>query len=321
MPHKFSVEMMKATPKAYGLSEEKMKKLPEFAFESMKQVNGMSMVFGVGKSGESLYANMIAIMRVNDVKAYMAAYEKDLKQYADFVKAADVPALQPIEVEPSDFGGAHALQITITAPKFPEGQQAPMPSQKMMEHFFGPEGKVTGWIVPVDEHSVVLGYVNKELLQQTIDALKQGKPVLAGNAEIAKTAAMLPPDAVTVGYLSPQGTIEFVKQTVLAAIPFVGNLKDDLPEFPRNVSDRVRHQRGPQRGAKDLRHPGRHSPGHCSVRRKGSGGPQRCDNHCPSHEGAAQNALTADFCICRSRRKSIESTLLALVFRGLLTVR
>ena len=102
-----------------------------------------------------------------------------------------------------------------------------------MEYFFGPEGKVVGWIVPVDEHSVVLGYVNKDLLQQTIEAIKQGKPVLAADAEIAKTAAMLPPDAVTVGYLSPQGTIEFVKQTMLAAIPFVGNLKDDLPEFPK----------------------------------------------------------------------------------------
>lgn len=229
---KFSVEMMKATPKAYGLGEEKIKKLPEFAFESMKQISGMSMVFGVGKSGESLYGNMIVINRVNDVKAYMAAYEKDMKQYADFVKAADLPALQPIEVEPSDFGGAHALQITITAPKFPEGQQA-QPGQKMLEYFFGPEGKVTGWIVPVDEHNVVLGYVNKDLLQQTIDALKQGKPALAANAEIAKTAAMLPPDAVTVVYISPQGTIEFVKQTVLAAIPFAGNLKDDLPDFPK----------------------------------------------------------------------------------------
>jgi hypothetical protein len=137
---------------------------------------------------------------------------------------------QPVEVAASEVGGTPALQFTVTAPTLPEGQQAPQQAQ-MMENIFGPGGKMVGWIVPVGEHNVVMGYVNKDFVQQTIEAIKQGKAGLAGDAEIAKTAALLPPDALTTIYVSPQGSIEFVKQMLTAVLPMAGSV--NLPEFPQ----------------------------------------------------------------------------------------
>ena len=226
---KASAEMTKTMTKATGLSDEQIDKLPKFSFEGMQGVRAMSISLGVGKSGESIYANMITVMRVDDAKAFMAAYEKDMKQYGEYLKAAKLPMVQPMEVEVSEIGGTPALQITMKAPTFPEGQQPPQTAQ-MMESFFGPGGKVVGWIVPTGKHNVVMGFVNKDLLQQTIEAVKQGKPGLADNAEIAKTAALLPPDALTVVYLSPQGTIEFVTRILTAILPPTGDV--NLPEFP-----------------------------------------------------------------------------------------
>ena len=43
-----------------------------------------------------------------------------------------------------------------------------------------------------------------------IEAIKQGKPGLAGDAGVAKTAALLPSGAKAVIYLSPAGAIEFL---------------------------------------------------------------------------------------------------------------
>jgi hypothetical protein len=227
---KLSAEFMKTVPKAAGLSDEQIKKLPEFSFQSMRTVQSVSTMLGVGKSGESIYANIISVMRVEDAKTFMAACEKDMKQYNEFVKAANLPMVQPIETEASDVSGLHSLQFTITAPKFPEGQQPPS-DPRFLKYVFGAEGKVVGWIVPVDDRTVVKGYLNKDLLQQTIETIKQGKPGLASNAEIAKTAALLPPDGLTVVYVSPQGAIEFVKQIMTALVPMAGN-QNELPEFP-----------------------------------------------------------------------------------------
>jgi len=103
----------------------------------------------------------------------------------------------------------------------------------MMEAFFGKSGKIDGWMAPADEHHVVMGYVNKDRLQKMIEAIKMGEPGLASDASVSKTAALLPKDALSIGYLSPQGAINFAKWMVAAvAPPGVSSMESAIPEFP-----------------------------------------------------------------------------------------
>ncbi len=161
----------------------------------------------------------------------MVAYEKNIKEYGEFLKAVNVPALQPIEVESADVAGTPALKVTMSAPPPPAGAP-PANYASMISTVFGPGGKLVGWIVPVNAHTVIMDYANKDLVQQTMEAIKQGKPGLAGDADLVKTAALLPPNASSLVYVSPQGTIEFVKRIVTAMGPpaLTANLK--VPEFP-----------------------------------------------------------------------------------------
>ncbi len=227
---KCSMNMIKNMRGLYGLSEEQADKMSELSQDMMKGSRAMSMFMQVGQVDEALYSKCIFVMRVDDSQQFMSRYEEQIKRYSEFMKGLDNPMFQPIEVEKTEVGGAAALQLTMKAPQLPGNMQSPQQEQ-MIKFLFGPEGKLNAWIVPADKHTVVVGYVNKELLQRTIEAVKQGKPGLTGRSEVKKTAALLPSDAVAVGYLSPSGLIGLLKQVVPSFAPPGANLT--FPEFPQ----------------------------------------------------------------------------------------
>jgi hypothetical protein len=228
---KFSFNMMKTMPEMYGLNKEQMDKWSATTAQKLKGIRSMSMVLGAIRGDESLYAHSIGIMEVEDSTAYMANYEQYIEQYNELIKSAHSPLLQSMEIEKSQLDGTAALQITMKAPKPPAGQQTPQYEQ-MMEVLFGPGGELTSWLAPAGDHHVVMGYVNQDSLKKTMQAVRQGKPGLANNAEVLKTAALLPSNVLAIVYLSPQGTNNFIKRMIsVIAPPEVKELK--LPEFPK----------------------------------------------------------------------------------------
>ena len=137
-----------------------------------------------------------------------------------------------MKIEKSHIGDTAALELTVQIPKTMPGVPAAQ-QQRMMESFYGPGGKVVAWIAPADEHHVVIGYVSKERLQRAMEAIRQGKPGAAGEAGVAKTAALLPSGPVAVAYLSPAELIGFAQRMMAAVIPPEANVNSKLPEFPK----------------------------------------------------------------------------------------
>jgi tetratricopeptide (TPR) repeat protein len=229
---KFSFNMMKSMPDLYGLSEEQVNKMSETSMQSLKGIRGASFMLGVSQGSEPMYSKFIGVMQVDNTQEFMANYEKYLQQYGELIKDAHSPILQPMTVEKTEIGGVAGLQITMNVPQPPGGAQVPQQA-RMMETLLGPSGKITTWLAPLDEHNIVMGYVSKEHLQQAMEAIKQGKPGLAKEAGVSKTAGMLPPDAVLIGYLSPQGMIEFVKRMASVIMPAEMKVEEKIPEFPK----------------------------------------------------------------------------------------
>ncbi|MHB1033612.1 MAG: hypothetical protein ACYC35_16580 [Pirellulales bacterium] len=228
----FSMDMMKSMHDFYGLSEEQIEQMPKISLAAMKRVRSISMVLGVGPSGVSPYSKLVVVMRVDNTDAFMADYEKSIKEYGKFARNAHSTILQPIEVEKGEIDGTAALQFTTKAPQMPTAQQTPQYS-KMMEVFFGPGGRLTAWVVPVDEHTVVAGYVSKDLIRSTLQAIKQGSPGLGGDADVSRTAALLPAGAPSVAFWSPQGTVDFIIRMIPAFAPGDGKTEFKIPEFDK----------------------------------------------------------------------------------------
>jgi hypothetical protein len=229
---KFSMNLMKSMHDVYGLSDEQIDKMSkaQLQVQGLKGTHSMSMLFGVGQSGQPIFSNAVTVMRVKDSQAYLKDYAKSIAQYNEIVKEAKSPMLPAMELEKSKVGDIPALQLTITMPQV--ASQVPA-SAKMIETMYGPGGKLLAWLAPADKETLVLGYVDKKHVLQTIEAIKQGKLGLAGNAGLVKTAASLPSDAVLTGYLSPAGTIDFVKRIMSAILPPEAGFNPNIPEFPK----------------------------------------------------------------------------------------
>ena len=227
----FSVDVMRDMHGLYGLSEEQIKQMPrESIAAAMNQVRSMSMVLGVGPRGASLYSKFVTVMRVEDTHAFMDVYEKSFREYAQFALNVQSPILQPVEFEKREIDGVDALQFTTKAPPMPAAQPTPQYSQ-MMEVMFGPGGRVTGWVVPADAHTVIVTYVDESSVRSTVQAIKQGSKGLGDDEDVARTAGLLPADAASVAFWSPRGTVELINRLAPAFAPNLGDAEAVIPEF------------------------------------------------------------------------------------------
>ncbi len=228
---RFSIGMMKATRDFYGVSNEQIQKMQSLPIGWMRQARTMAVVLGDGEGNEPLYANMLAVFRTDDATALLANYEKYLAQYREIAKGSASPMLPAIEIEKTKLGDAQALQISAQM-KAPPGMPNPKQFEQLMEAMFGPGGKLAAWLAVADKHTVMVGYTNKAHLEQAIRAFKQGKPGLAAQADVAKTAGLLPHDATIVVYLSPRGMLAFLQRMIAAVVPPQAAAKIRLPDFP-----------------------------------------------------------------------------------------
>ena len=71
---------------------------------------------------------------------------------------------------------------------------------------------------------------------RAIAALKQPAEGLAADADVVKTAAMLPAGAQWVGYVSPSGAVAFVKWIIDTMTP-EGRLQAQHSRVPRVAAD------------------------------------------------------------------------------------
>jgi hypothetical protein len=229
---KSSFELMKSMPDFYGLSDDQIAKISDLAKAKFKGIRSVSMSMGVGESGDPIYANMLAIARVENAIAFIESYEKYFEQYNDAIRGSNSPVMQPVEAERIEIAGKSALQCKMKMPEPPAGQKPPN-YEKLMENLIGPGDNFVFWLAPADEHTVVIGQVNKKLLEQAIASIRENKPGLESDASVKKTAAMLPADAPAVIYVSPQGTVEFFKRMMPAVMPPNVPLNFNIPDFPQ----------------------------------------------------------------------------------------
>jgi len=226
----FWVDVIKATPDLYGISAEKADELMELSRGSMKGIRGMSMLLGPGEPGEPLYSNMMFTFSLDDAPAYLTTYESQIQAMNALFQDVKSPLMPKMEVERIDVDGASGLKIEMAMPAMPGMDDVPQLAG-MMEKMFGPGGKIRMFIAAADQHTVVAAYTSEEGLRRSIEAAKGSVPALAADEGVAKTTALLPPDAPWVGYWSLPGTVKFVNQAISLFVP-EGEDRFQLPEFP-----------------------------------------------------------------------------------------
>jgi hypothetical protein len=71
-------------------------------------------------------------------------------------------------------------------------------------------------------------------LERMIASMKEKSAGMTGDADVSKTASLLPSDAQAVTYVSPQGTIQFVKRMMTTLLPPGMAERMNIPDFPQS---------------------------------------------------------------------------------------
>ncbi len=113
-------------------------------------------------------------------------------------------------------------------PKLGEENPAAQARREAIWHMvFGPTEKMTMHLAAANETTVVVG-VNMTLARmlKAIEGVNSGTAGLAGDANVAATAALLPGGAQWIGYASPRGCVGLIERFAREAL---GGLPLGLP--------------------------------------------------------------------------------------------
>jgi len=146
----------------------------------------------------------------------------------DVMKKLDAPMKYDAKMGKLDAMPMLEFSVDMSAAMPAGGAPGMAPPAKL----FGPDGKLTTYMVAVDKQTVVASYVNQETARKAVERYRQGGKALHSDPEVAKTSALLPKDAQMRGYLSPHGLIAFIKGVMTnMGAPF-GQMIPDVPETP-----------------------------------------------------------------------------------------
>jgi hypothetical protein len=224
----FSMQIM--TMMAKDVPAEKVNKLEQIAKEIFKDLRGMSMVMGLGKSDEALFQNSTVIMKVADAQAYLKHYLEYLEAYGDFMKGVTLPEgfpKQTMTATKTQVGGLSALEVNVD---MGFGGDQPEIFKKMMQTYFGPGGKMVVTTVALDNNTLLMRYTPPAETKQFLARFKNQPNGLAQNPDVLKTIRLLPPGAQWFVLVSPHGSLAFSNR-ILEAVPEAAALR--LPEFPK----------------------------------------------------------------------------------------
>ena len=227
-----SVEMMYNMSKVSGgkeLTEDEAKRLNEMMEKAMTDVRSMSMVIGQPKPGTSLYANTVGVMKVKNAEKYMADYQKMVASMSDLFKGIGMDIQQTKKLKIDDIDG---IELTMDMSKMFAKMPNNPGTKPMMQMLFGPEGKLSVYIAPIDDTTIAMSYVNPENIARVKAACKNPQSSLAADADIAETAKLLPDGAQWVGYVSPKGLVDFAT-AIMAGFAGPGGAMPALPPFPQ----------------------------------------------------------------------------------------
>ncbi len=223
--------MKKSFEKAYGLDEEQANELAKKSLDVPGGLHSFSFIMGPPESGEPVLGNTLALYDVDDAAKYLDGMEKYLNGMNP--PGHDENDKKLFAAKKTEVGGRPALEYEMAIP-LPK-QAAMMPGfSEIMKKIYGSEGKMKFLVAAIDDHHVALNFSGRApVIMRAIASMKKPADSLAADAEIAKTAALLPADAQWVGYFSPGGAVAFVKAVVesIGAEGGFGN-KPNIPDFP-----------------------------------------------------------------------------------------
>lgn len=233
MQASLSMAKLGANSPTNRLSEKQLEKMFKLSQKSMQGLEGMAMLLGTPDEDDaSLFSGTTALMYVDNAEKYLKNYRDTLKALADLAKEepdAPLPKYEFAEIEVAGEKGFE-VKMDLSEALLKQAQGNPAVQEmmsKMMEAFYGPEGKVTVYLAPANKQTIAMTYSDKESLDELVQAIKKREPGLGQDEDVATSDKLLPAGTAWKMYISPAGAVFLANW----ALDKVGQ-QITLPDFP-----------------------------------------------------------------------------------------
>ncbi len=220
-------------PNSRGFHEEHVRKVKEDALRTMLGVRGVAVIVKSGEPAAPVHTNLLSVAKVEDADSYLQGYEDTMRAIQELVKDAETTSQPTIEFKRVQFDGASGLEVSVQNFRLPGVENIPGCDQ-LMANLTRPGQKLVAYVAPVDEHTIMVAYMSKELLQQSLAAMKSSEN-LSRDEQVAQTAALLPEGAEWVAFWSLGGFVaQWNQMLVLSSNPPLpsGWRQPELPPTP-----------------------------------------------------------------------------------------
>lgn len=205
------------------LDEDSLQQLNEAVAQAAGEVRYVAVLAQPRGQSAPIYTNNFAVLRVPSAADFLGRAAEVMRLWNKANRDADGETKLVFVAEETKLGDRTARQYTLDfatmlgGPAVPEIRQA-------MEKLFGPGGKLRLWVVPADEHTVLLALGTTEQVAATLKLYDRKQPVDWSRGEPGKVNRQLPAGSDWRVFFDPHRYFAWEAREALAVtgVPVIG---------------------------------------------------------------------------------------------------
>jgi len=216
------------------LDESAYGRMVQAAERASAEVQSFTILNQPGEEPQPVYSNNFAAVRVASVSTFVEHAHEVMRLWNSASREAKGETRMVFDVEETKVGERAATLYSLDVAALDGGAVAPEVRQAM-EKLFGPQGKLRLWIVPTDEHTVLLASATPDQITAMLKVIDQKRPVEWNRGEMSESNALLPADAEWRAFVDLHRYFDWKRREMMAIIgvPVIGGpLVRDFPASP-----------------------------------------------------------------------------------------
>jgi hypothetical protein len=216
------------------LDDSSLKRLMEAGDQAAGLVQSIYFVSQPGEAAQPIYSNEFVAVRVSSAGPFVEHAKEVMRLWNSANRNARGDTRLVFDVEDTKVGETPATLYSLDMAALEGGLILPEVRQ-IMEKLFGPGGRLRLWIVPADEHTVLLTAATADQVTAAVAALNEKQAIDWNRGGLGECNGLLPAESDWRVFVDAHRYLDWQRreQSAIAGVPIIGGtLVRDFPASP-----------------------------------------------------------------------------------------
>ncbi len=216
------------------LDEASLEQLQDAVEQASADVHSVAVLSQPGPDSQPVYTNDFVALRVASASAFVGHANDVMRLWNKTNRDANGETRLVFDVEEIKVGDRMATQYALDVAAL-DGAVVVPEVRQAMEKLFGAGGKLCVWIVPTDDHTVLLAAATPEQVASAVKLLDRKQPVDWKGGEKSECNALLPAESDWRMFIDPHRYNDWLRREAadMVGVPVIGGpLVLEFPASP-----------------------------------------------------------------------------------------